>query len=112
MISEDETFELLLCTLVDVVMSVLFPFLSTLAERIAQLTKEEIKIFVCFRESFFKFLIQLIDFVLLGSILNEVVEKLKILASMSQIRLTLHLPAFLQMAWNDFSSVQRCYEVK
>lgn len=93
-------------------MSVLFPLLATLAERIAQLTKEEIKILIGIRESFLEFLIQLIDFVLLGSVLDEVVEKLEILASVSQISLTIHLPALLQMAWNDFGSVQRCYQVK
>lgn len=87
-------------------MSILFPLLSPLAECIAQLTKEEIKVLVRSREGFFELLIQIINFVFWGSTLDEVVEKLEILASVCKISLTIYLPAFLQMAWNDFGSIQ------
>jgi hypothetical protein len=50
--------------------------------------------------------------VLLGRILDEIVKELEILASMCQISLPIHLPAALQMSWDDLGDVQRCDEIK
>jgi hypothetical protein len=93
-------------------MSIFFPLLTSLSKSITQLTKEEIKVLVCFRESILELLVQFINLVLLRRILNEVVEELEILASVRQISLTIHLPAALQMSWNDLCGVQRCDEIK
>jgi len=93
--SDDESFKLFLCTLVDIVVPVLFPFLTPSAESIAQLAEEEVEILICFREGFLELLIQFIDFVLLRSVLDEIVEELQVFTRVCQISLTVHFPAAL-----------------
>jgi hypothetical protein len=111
-ISNNESFKLLFGTLIDIVMSILLPFFTTFSKSITQLTEEETEVLVCLRESILELLIQFIDCVLLGRILDEIVKELEILASMCQISLPIHFPAALQMSWDDLGGVQRCDEIK
>jgi len=103
--SDNEAFQLLLSTLVDIMMSVLLPLLPSFSKGVTQLTEKEVKVLICFGESFLELLIQRFDLVLLRSILNEVVKELEILASVFQIRLTIHLPAPFQMTWYDLGGI-------
>lgn len=105
--SDDEAFQLLLSTLIDIMMSVLLPLLPSFSKGVTQLTEKEVKVLICSGESLLELLIQRFDLVLLRSILNEVVEELEILASVFQVRLTIHLPAPFQMTWYDLGGVQR-----
>lgn len=46
--SDDEAFQLLLSTLIDIMMSVLFPLLPSFSKGVTQLAKKEVKVLICF----------------------------------------------------------------